>query len=696
MSRPLKPTFRRRSVLLLAVFVALGAIPGGAFAYFNSTGSGSSTASVGTLNAPTTVVATAAPGSGMVAVSWTASATGGNAVAPQGYYVLRYSGSAPSAACDTSPASLTTNTSCNDLSVGDGTYTYTVVAKYHSWTVESAHSTPAITVINDIIAPTSTATLSPLPNAEGWNKADVLVTLDAADNVGGSSVKSITYSASGAQTISQTTVFGETTSFTINTEGTTTITFYATDNSGNSESPANTQVVKIDATKPTISASAKNADGSTYSAGTWTNQTVTVHYTCADSGGSSLASCTAGQVFSATRTTASTSGTASDNAANSNTASFGPIQIDKVNPIPASLSIPARINSTYSLTNAARDANSGVASVHYYYCSGSCRPSPGNAGTTEIGTGSTTGPNYSVAWSSQPTDGRYSVIAQVIDKAGNKTNSNAVTTTVDNTAPAVTLTKVNGSTATFPLSTNTTVTTIGGACTAGAGDSSTITWSVTGDATESGTAICTTLAWSATLTTALSANGSYSVSATQSDTAATTPNTGSSGNKPIQIDKTQPTGIDVQAIPSGTADGTPSAGDKVVYAFSKQMDPNTILAGWTGASTTVSASFTDNGSTDTLTITGVNLGTVNLGGNYVRNNGNAYAFDSSVMVMTTDGSGRSVVTITLGGTPKKTPQHDNNARTMTWTPSSSAKDLFGNAMLTSPAIRESGTLDKDF
>jgi hypothetical protein len=106
-------------------------------------------------------------------------------------------------------------------------------------------------------------------------------------------------------------------------------TLTATDNATLTATSAFT--VTPDTTNPTISASAKKADNTAYTAGTWTNQSVTVHYTCADSG-SGIASCPADQTFSSDGTTASTSGTATDNVGNSAGASFGPIQIDKTNP----------------------------------------------------------------------------------------------------------------------------------------------------------------------------------------------------------------------------------------------------------------------------------------------------------------------------------------------------------------------------
>ncbi len=86
----------------------------------------------------------------------------------------------------------------------------------------------------------------------------------------------------------------------------------------------------VDNTPPTITASAKKADNSPYAAGTWTNQTVTVHFTCSDTG-SGIASCPADQTFSADGVFTAT-GTATDNANNTANASFGPIKVDKTKP----------------------------------------------------------------------------------------------------------------------------------------------------------------------------------------------------------------------------------------------------------------------------------------------------------------------------------------------------------------------------
>ncbi|HEY3057531.1 MAG TPA: hypothetical protein VGL99_01005, partial [Chloroflexota bacterium] len=94
----------------------------------------------------------------------------------------------------------------------------------------------------------------------------------------------------------------------------------------------------IDSKPPTITASATNADGTAYAAGTSTSQPVTVHFTCADQAGlSGVASCPQDQVFT-TAGTFTASGRATDKAGNSASASFGPIQVVATTPVSVSVS----------------------------------------------------------------------------------------------------------------------------------------------------------------------------------------------------------------------------------------------------------------------------------------------------------------------------------------------------------------------
>ena len=103
--------------------------------------------------------------------------------------------------------------------------------------------------ITDTVKPTIVATVTPAANAAGWHKSNPTITLTATDDAAGSGVKSITYSATGAQTIPSTTVNGSTTNVVISVEGTTTLSFFATDNAGNT-SDVGSVTIKLDKTAP--------------------------------------------------------------------------------------------------------------------------------------------------------------------------------------------------------------------------------------------------------------------------------------------------------------------------------------------------------------------------------------------------------------------------------------------------------------
>src|SRR5262249_28416879 len=77
--------------------------------------------------------------------------------------------------------------------------------------------------------------------------------------------------------------------------------------------------------------------------------------------------------------------------------------------------------------------------------------------------------------------------------------------------------------------TSATVTSFGGGCTTAAGVNTTVSVSITGASTQNGTANCTAGAFTYTPTTAFSADGVYTVTVTQSDTAGDTGTTGPQG-----------------------------------------------------------------------------------------------------------------------------------------------------------------------
>ena len=173
-----------------------------AFAYFTSSGAGTGSASVGTLDATTIGTHTAAGNS--VSLDWsTVTAPGGGSVS--GYYVLR-NGLPASPACGTygSPIPAPT-TSCTDTAPTVGspsTYAYTVVTKWRSWTSTSA---PASVLVKGSQAITFTSTA---PAAAKVGGATYTVTA-----TGGASGNAVTFTIDAAAS-AVCSIVGSTVSFT--------------------------------------------------------------------------------------------------------------------------------------------------------------------------------------------------------------------------------------------------------------------------------------------------------------------------------------------------------------------------------------------------------------------------------------------------------------------------------------------------
>src|SRR5271163_3710716 len=169
----------------------------------------------------------------------------------------------------------------------------------------SGKTATACVVLNiDKTLPVITASPSPLPNAAGWNKSPVTVTFTCSDALSGAT--------------------GNPSPFTDSTEGTTPVTASCTDKAGNTSST--TLTIKIDLTPPTITASAlpvPNANG-------WNNSNVTVTFTCADSG-SGISVCPSPVTVSAEGANQTVSGTATDVAGNTASASVS-VSLDKTPP----------------------------------------------------------------------------------------------------------------------------------------------------------------------------------------------------------------------------------------------------------------------------------------------------------------------------------------------------------------------------
>lgn len=132
-----------------------------------------------------------------------------------------------------------------------GTHRLTLTGTDSDGNEASASLTAVVGAARDETPPATNAVPSPAPNAAGWNRTDVIVSLTAADTESGSGVKEIRYSLSGAQTATAAVPGGEA-SVSISAEGVTTLTYFAVDNAGNEAVPT-TLTIRIDKTPPALS-----------------------------------------------------------------------------------------------------------------------------------------------------------------------------------------------------------------------------------------------------------------------------------------------------------------------------------------------------------------------------------------------------------------------------------------------------------
>jgi hypothetical protein len=140
-------------------------------------------------------------------------------------------------------------------------------------------------------------------------------------------------------------------------------------------------------------------------------------------------------------------------------------------------------------------------------------------------------------------------------------------------------------------------------------------------------------------------------------------------------DVAAPTASDIFGTNGGTLKKIDTAGgDTLVYTFSESMDPASIQAGWSGASTTVNPSIAAG---DTITAAPA-LGSVSTGGAGYVVAANTVTCNTTKMVM----SG-STITLNLNNCLLASKLKVGLATaTFAWTPSASATDHAGNPMAT--------------
>jgi hypothetical protein len=157
----------------------------------------------------------------------------------------------------------------------------------------------------------------------------------------------------------------------------------------------------------------------------------------------------------------------------------------------------------------------------------------------------------------------------------------------------------------------------------------------------------------------------------------TTNTSDSSANATATVvrDVVAPTATDIFGTNGGTAGKIDTAGgDTLVYSFSEPMDPASIQAAWSGASTTVNPSMV---SGDTITVLPA-LGSVSTGGAGYIGNAGPVTCNTTTMVM----SG-STITLNLNNClPTSRLKSGTATQTFSWTPSASASDQAGNPMTT--------------
>lgn len=204
----------------------------------------------------------------------------------------------------------------------------------------NASAPASVTVRLDKTAPSVTGTVSPQPNAAGWNKTDVTVSFNGADALSGI--------ASCASPVSITTEGADQA-----TNGT------CTDVAGN-ESAADEVTVNVDKTAPSATASASpapNADG-------WNNSDVTIAFSGSDAL-SGIADCDPVSVLSTEGINLGASGSCRDLAGNeSASASVSGIKLDKTPPnVLTTASPPANVhgwnNSPVTVMYSGTDTLSG-------------------------------------------------------------------------------------------------------------------------------------------------------------------------------------------------------------------------------------------------------------------------------------------------------------------------------------------------
>ncbi len=303
-------------------------------------------------------------------------------------------------------------------------------------------SQASASILVDTTPPTSSASGSDA----NWHAADVTVNLTATDGASGAGVKNIKYQvdAGSVQTITGSGGGDATINAPSNhsNDGSHTISFFATDNADNVESPSNSVTVRIDTTKPTTSLATNPAspDGDN---GWFKRASVDFTLSASDaSSGVAASSYTIDggqtQTYSGSAVTVSGQGDHTvtywsvDNAGNVEAVNTTHIKLDNVKPSTSLSTSPASPDGdnnwfkqpSVDFTLTGSDATSGIAHPYYTVDGGGAQT---YAGAVTLGQGDHTVTYWSV------------------DNAGNVEDVHTTHVKVDNVKPATTLATVPAS-----------------------------------------------------------------------------------------------------------------------------------------------------------------------------------------------------------------------------------------------------------
>lgn len=372
------------------------------------------------------------------------------------------------------------------------------------------------------------------------------------------------------------------------------------------------------------------------------------------------------------------------------------VQVDNLAPAVTMIDPGSKLSGMVTLAAEASDADSGVASVTIQ------RAASGSTSWTDV-CAATASP-YSCRFDTRTvTEGAYDFRAVAADSAGNaKTSTTIQNRRIDNTVSSISLEDpgayLHG---TVALTAN---------ASSGAGVSSvTIQRVPAGKSTWTDVCRLTVAPYSCPFNTTLVADGAYDLRAVMVTGSNNQYTSATVTNR--QVDNTETRGVDVQSFNrSGGTAGRLESGDSIGFLYSKQINPGSILPGWSGTAPaaiyvrvrdgnligTGSAGDTLQLSSDAAGTAQLRLGSVNLHGDFVKSNKTStFAATLTASTQPVGTTTASSFTVTLGTLSSGGALKTAAAAQMTWTPSSLATDLSGSPCSTAP-ITESGALDRDF